>query len=145
LGAIASPMLLRALRIYQLNDGATQLAGMLKLTRFDAIRNNTKVDCKFQPNGTNWTVSSAFANGTPGPRQTQLVLGGYTNLLPAGLVPSPAPIAATLGGGGSLGLNAVSGAAGFVRFDSRGAVDFSGGGWSVQVFYLGNAGDPSAG
>jgi len=146
LGAFAVPMLMRALRIYQLNDNATQLAGMLKLTRFEAIRNNTKVDCKFQPSGAGWMVWSAFANGAPGAQQRQLALGGYANLLPAGPpVPDPAPIAATLGGGGTLGLNTVSGATGLIRFDSRGAVDFQGAAWSVQVFYLGNAGDPSAG
>jgi len=148
LGAIAVPVLIRALRIYQLNDNATQMAGMLKLTRFQAIRNNTEVDCRFRPNGAGWTVWSAFANGAPGAQQKQLVLGGYANLLPAGPpVPDPAPIAASMGGGGALGLNTVSGAAGFIRFDSRGAVDFQGEGaaWSVQVFYIGSAGDPSAG
>jgi len=144
--AVASPMLLRLVRIYQLNNSATQLAGMVKLTRFEAIRNNTKVDCKFQTNGGNWTIWSAFANGGPGAQQTQLVLGGYANMLPAGPpVPDPSAIAATLGGGGTLGLATVSGAAGFIRFDARGAVDFQGGPWSVQVFYLGNAADPSPG
>jgi prepilin-type N-terminal cleavage/methylation domain-containing protein len=146
LGAIAVPMLMRTLRIYQLNDSATQLAGILKLTRFQAIRSNTEVDCKFQPTLAGWTVWSAFANGAAGSQQTQLALGGYANLLPAGPpVPDPAPIAATLGGGGTLGLNTVSGATGLIRFDSRGAVDFQGAAWSVQVFYIGNAGDPTAG
>jgi prepilin-type N-terminal cleavage/methylation domain-containing protein len=143
LAAIASPMLVRTLRIYQLNSSATQLAEMLKLTRFEAIRKNTKADCVFQPSGTNWTVSTALANGTPGAQQTQVVLGGYANLLPAGSpVPDTTPIAGTLGGGGVL--NPVSGAAGFIRFDARGAVDFQGGPLSVQVFYIGSA-DTSAG
>jgi hypothetical protein len=143
LGAIVAPITVRTLRLYQLDDKSTQLAGMIKLTRFEAIRKNTKVDCVFQVSGANWTVSTALANGTPGAQQTQLVLGGYANLLPAGApVPDTTPIAGTLGGGGAL--NAVSGAAGLIRFDARGAVDFQGAPLSVQVFYLGSA-DTSAG
>src|SRR5262249_52465725 len=74
LAAIAVPQLMRALRVYQLNDSATQLAGMVKLTRFQAIRSNTEVDCRFQPNGAGWTIWSAFTNGAAGAQQTQLVL-----------------------------------------------------------------------
>ncbi len=145
IAAFASPMLVRAVRIYQTNSAATQLAGMLKLTRFEAIRNNTKADCRFQASGANWRVWSALANGAAGAQQTQLMLGGYATLLPAGAVPDTAPIAATLGGGGTLGLRTVSGAPGFIRYDARGAVDFQGAAWSVQIFYLGNTTDPSGG
>jgi len=145
LAAFTAPMLLRTVRVYQLNDSATQLAAMLKVTRFEAIRRNTKVDCQFEQDGANWRVWSALANGNPGARPAQLVLGGYANLLPAGPpVPDPTPIGLTLGAGGTLGLNTVSGANGFVRFDARGAVDFGGAAWVVKVFFLGSA-DSSVG
>lgn len=142
LAAIASPMLVRTLRIYQLNSSATQLAEMLKLTRFEAIRNNTRVPCGFQQNGTNWTVwKDTNGNGIPDGTETQLVMGGYADLLPAGAVPSPAPIAAAMGGGGTLTLTAVSGANGLIWFDARGAANPA----AVLVLYLGSATDASAG
>ena len=145
LGAVATPILLKNLRVYQLNDSATRLADLLKLTRFEAIRNNTKTNCQFQQNGTIWTVGVASVNGTTPVTQTQLVLGGYADMLTAGAVPDPSPIAASLGGGGTLALSTVSGANGFIRFDARGAVDFAGAPWSVQVFYLGSAADSASG
>ena len=143
LGAIASPMLMRSVRIYQLNDSATRLADIVKLTRFDAIRNNKNADVRFQQNGANWLVwRDSNINGTPDPTETQLVLGGYADMLAAGAVPNPAPIAASLGGGGTLIMNTVSGANGSIRFDARGALVPVG---NVYVFYLGNAGDPASG
>jgi len=45
ISAVAIPSITKTLRIYQLNDAATQLAGILKLTRFEAIRRNTPVNC----------------------------------------------------------------------------------------------------
>src|SRR5258708_7571721 len=88
LGAIASPMLMKAVRIYQLNDSATRLADMVKVTRFEAIRNNKKADVRFQQNGTTWLVwKDSNLNGTPDVTETQMVLGGYADMLPAGAVP----------------------------------------------------------
>jgi len=146
LGAIASPMLMKAVRIYQLNDSATRLADMVKVTRFEAIRNNKKADVRFQQNGTTWLVwKDSNLNGAPDVTETQMVLGGYADMLPAGAVPDTSPIASTLGAGGTLGLNTVSGANGSIRFDTRGAVDFGGAAWSVKVFYLGNAADTASG
>ena len=146
LGAIASPFLMRAARIYQLNDSATRLAGLLKLTRFEAIRNNTKIGCGFQQNGTTWTVwKDTNGNGNVDPTEMQLVMGGITDLLPAAAAPDPAPIAATIGGGGALALNVVSGANGLIRFDARGAVDFGAAPPAVNVLYVGSAIDATSG
>jgi type II secretory pathway pseudopilin PulG len=144
LAAIVSPLLMRSLRVYQLNDSATRLADMLKLTRFEAIRNNTKVSCVFQQTGATWTVwKDSVGNGTLDPVEVRLLLGGYADLLPGAAVPDPAAIAATVGG--TAGLSAVSGANGSVRFDSRGAVDYGGGAWVAKVFYIGNAIDATPG
>lgn len=146
LSAIASPLLLRTLRLYQLNDSATRLAGLLKLTRFEAIRNNTKVACGFQKNGATWIVwKDSNGNGQPDPQETQLVLGSYADMLPPAAAPSPAPIAATIGGGGMLALSVASGANGSITFDARGAVDFGGNPPAVRVWYLGNAADANSG
>jgi prepilin-type N-terminal cleavage/methylation domain-containing protein len=148
LSAIATPFLLRAVKMYQLNDSATRLAGMLKLTRFEAIRNNTKIGCGFQQTGTTWTVwKDTNGNGNIDVTEMQLSLGGMTDLLPAGTagMPSNAPIAATIGGGGTLALTVLSGANGLIKFDARGAVDFAGAAPTVYVLYIGNAIDSSYG
>jgi prepilin-type N-terminal cleavage/methylation domain-containing protein len=146
LAGIASPVLMRSLRLYQLNDSATQLAGLVKLTRFEAIRKNTRVSCGFQQNETTWTVwKDTISNGKPDPQETQLVLGSYADLLPASKVPDATAISNTIGGGGTLAWNVVSGANGSIRFDARGAVDFGGNPWAVYVFFLGNSTDKSAG
>jgi hypothetical protein len=139
LAAFASPMIVRALRTYELNDKATRLAGLVKLTRFEAIRTNTKVSLSLALVGGQWTASK---NG-PGANVVREVFGGSADLLPEGApIPDAQPIKDTVGGGG--GWNPLSGAAGFIRFDSRGAVDFQGAPFSVQVLYIGSA-DSSAG
>jgi len=56
LAAISVPTLLQAYRSYQLSDAASKLSGMMKTTRFSAIRKNTPINCQIQPNGTAWTV-----------------------------------------------------------------------------------------
>ena len=143
LAAIASPMLLRSLRIYQLNDSAIRLADIVKLTRFDAIRNNSKADVRFQQNAGNWTVwDDTDINGVMDSREVRLVLGGYADMLPSGAVPNVSPIAASLGGGGTLALTTASGANGSIRFDARGALVPA---TNVYVFYLGNAADAASG
>ena len=115
---------------------------MLKLTRFEAIRNNTRVACGLQQNGATWTVwKDTNGNGTPDATETQLVLGGYADLLPAASVPNPAPISAAMGGGGTLILTTVSGANNLIFFDARGAANPA----VVYVLYLGSAIDTSVG
>src|SRR5215813_455285 len=145
IGAIASPMLVRSVRAYQLNDSATRLADIVKLTRFEAIRKNKNADVRFQQNGSNWMVwNDSNINGTLDATETEIVLSGYADMLPAGVAPDSTPIAATLGAGGTLALNTVSGANGSIRFDARGAVVFPGAP-TVYVFWLGNATDTSTG
>ena len=134
LAAIASPVVVKALRTYQLSDKATRLAGLIKLTRFEAIRTNTKVKAGFQQVGGQWTVwKDSIANGAIDGNEVREVFGGSADLLAA--APNPAAIAATIGGGGTLNLSVVSGTTGFITFDARGACDFPGAP-VVYVFYL---------
>jgi Tfp pilus assembly protein FimT len=143
LAAIASPVVVKALRTYQLSDKATRLAGLIKLTRFEAIRTNTKVKAGFQQVGGQWTVwKDSIANGAIDGNEVREVFGGSADLLAA--APNPAAIAATIGGGGTLNLSVVSGTTGFITFDARGACDFPGAP-VVYVFYLGSATDAQAG
>src|SRR5450432_4615280 len=53
ISGIAIPTLTRTVRVYQLNDAANQLAGIVKFTRFQAIRNNTPISCVNSSSGAN--------------------------------------------------------------------------------------------
>ncbi|HXL21237.1 MAG TPA: GspH/FimT family pseudopilin [Candidatus Dormibacteraeota bacterium] len=141
LGAMVSPQIVRTLRTYQLNDKATRLAGLVKLTRFEAIRMNTKVSLGLVQAGGQWTVwKDTIANGAPDATEVQEVFGEPADLLAA--APNPAPIAATVG---TLNLSVKSGANGAIAFDARGAVDYGAGSPAVYVFYVGSATDPQVG
>jgi Tfp pilus assembly protein FimT len=143
--AIALPVITTVLRSYQLSDRASRLAGMIKLTRFDAIRRNTPVPLQFQQAGPTWTIwDDSNGNGQLDPTEPQMILSGDTGLL--GAAPNPALINASLGAGNSL--TPKSGANGSIFFDQRGAVTTVLGGaptGNVYALYLGNATDPSYG
>jgi Tfp pilus assembly protein FimT len=146
--AIALPVITTALRSYQLSDRASRLAGIIKLTRFDAIRRNTPVTLQFQQTGATWTIWDDSNNNTqPDPTEPQMILTGDTALLPQGSAPAPSVINASLGTGNSV--TPKSGANGAIYFDQRGAVitGIPGGSLVTNVFalYLGNPADASYG
>jgi prepilin-type N-terminal cleavage/methylation domain-containing protein len=140
---LAIPVVVRSLQSYQLNSTASQLAGMLKFAKFDAIRQNTKVSCQIKQSGANWLVW-VDSNGNliaDGP-EPQMIIGGSFTLLPTGSVPSPGPITATLGPGfSSFSWIVLSGSDTSVTYDQRGVVDPL----AVYALYLGNASDPNSG
>jgi type II secretory pathway pseudopilin PulG len=120
LTGIALPSLTRSYRTYQLNDVATRLAGMLKYTRFEAIRRNKPVTCQIRQVVGNWAVwADTNGSGTLDPNEQQLLVIGFATLLPSSGLPSPNPIIAGVGGGS---LTTYSGANNSVAFDARGAV-----------------------
>ncbi len=138
---IALPSLTRAYRTYQLNDSAERLAGMLKYTRFEAIRRNRPVNCQVQQSGADWYVwADTNGDGNVDPTETQYLMTGVVTLLPDGVAPGPAAIAATDGAS----LTTKSGSNGLVSYDARGAVLFPATP-TVYVFYLGDAGVPDYG
>jgi type IV fimbrial biogenesis protein FimT len=99
---LAIPVVVRSLQAYQLNASASQLAGMLKFTKFDAIRQNTKVSCQIAQSGSNWIVwVDSNGNGVRDGAEPEMVITGVDTLLPASSVPDPSPISATLGPGAS--------------------------------------------
>lgn len=144
--AIAIPSLMRSFRTYQLNDAVGRVSDMLKFTRFEAVRQNKQINFLMQPSGTGWIIGvDANANGTIDIAEKQQVLAGFAALLPAGAPPSTAPITTYLG---VASLTPLSGAAGSVTFDARGAVRLSIGGavsTNVDVFYLGSVTNPEYG
>lgn len=141
LTAIAIPSLMRSFRTYQLNDAATRLSDILKFTRFEAVRRNTPVTMRINnPSGTDWNVwTDSNGDSVEDATEKQIFISGFVSLLPASGLPSPTTITATLGGTGAL--TTVSGAAGFIRFDSRGAVSPL----AADVLYLGSTTNPEFG
>jgi prepilin-type N-terminal cleavage/methylation domain-containing protein len=144
--SLAIPVVVRSLQSYQLNSSASQLAGMLKFTKFDAIRQNTKVSCQIAQSGGNWIVwVDSNGNLVPDGAEPEMVIAGTTTLLPPASVPSPSPIIATLGpGASSLPWMVLSGSNTSITYDQRGVVSYLGAA-TIYALYLGNASDPSSG
>jgi prepilin-type N-terminal cleavage/methylation domain-containing protein len=150
LSAVALPAFVNAYRMYQLTDAATQFAGLLKFTRFEAIRLNTNVNFQIQQTASVPPVTNMWADSLPTPQdgvedpsEKQLLFSGTVNLVPAAAVPNAAGLPATAG---VPALATVPLANGFVTFDRRGAVFFNPPNPpQVYVFYLTNQNDPSVG
>jgi prepilin-type N-terminal cleavage/methylation domain-containing protein len=149
---LAIPVVVRSLQTYQLNSTASQLAGMLKFTKFDAIRQNTHVSFQILQNGTNWMVwADSNGDGVPDGAEPQMVIPitGNDTLLGQSSVPSPSPIVATLGVGSSAYTwTVLSGSNASIMYDQRGVVvPYAGGPPSSTVYalYLGNPSDPNSG
>jgi type IV fimbrial biogenesis protein FimT len=142
--AVSLPAFLRAYHSYQLNNAATQVADIVRLTRYEAIRLNRTVNCVIQPDATDPTMTDASmtdVNGNPltGMSSRMIVLGPSGNLA-SGSVPgaSSLPSAAALG---ATTPAAVPPAGGTVQFDARGALTSG----NVTVFYLSAPGSPDSG
>jgi prepilin-type N-terminal cleavage/methylation domain-containing protein len=140
---MAVPVVVRSLQRYQLNSTASQLAGMLKFAKFDAIRQNTTVSCQIAQQGTHWLVwVDSNGNGVADGAEPQMIVGGSFTLLPASSVPSPAPIMATLGPGfSSYSWMVLSGSNTSITYDQRGVV----GATVVYALYIGSLSDPNSG
>lgn len=148
--AMALPNFMQAYHNYQLNDGASKVADILKRTRFDAIRGDAAVNCQilagFPGAGQIAIWSDVNARGPAGPARTdtQVNLTGSVRLVAAAGVPGRVALAGRVGAGAAaqLALNPISPANGLVTFDQRGAVAAPVG---VNVMYLSYNGLPNLG
>ena len=146
MAAVAIPQAMGAYRTYQLNSSATQVAGILRFTRLEAIRQNKPVSFRSQipAAGTTrlWTdePSAAFPNGdnVAQPTENQILLNVNANFVAIGGVPNTAAITAALAAPALVGLTP---AATFLQFDQRGAVNPAG----VYAICIQNTGVPTAG
>jgi Tfp pilus assembly protein FimT len=141
LAGIGLPTFLRAYHSYQLTNAATQVADILRLTRYEAIRLNTQVNCLIQASGGNtnaWADSNK--NGVVDSGEKIALLQNWGNLVDAGTVPGTA----ALGAAAHIGTTPVnpSPTNGAVQFDARGAVIPAG---TVSVLYLANTVSPDPG
>jgi type IV fimbrial biogenesis protein FimT len=132
--AFAIPSITRSLRVYQLNDAAMRMSGILKLTRFDAIRRNTPITCQIaqDADGVSWDVwDDSNGNGRMDNGEQQIRETGNAVLIPASAVPTASSLATAVNAGS---LTTLSGSNTSVVFDQRGAVVAP----AVYVFYIGN-------
>jgi len=143
--AVGLPYFLRAYRSYQLSNAATQMADILRLTRYEAIRLNRIANCVVRPDAidptmTNASMTDVNGNALTGLGSRAVLLGSGGNLVNAGSVPgaSSLPAAAALG---ATTPTAVSPSGSTVQFDARGAVTTG----NVTVVYLNAPGSPESG
>jgi Tfp pilus assembly protein FimT len=140
---VALPSFIQAYRTYQLNDAATQVAGVLKFTRYEAIRLNvaalTPLKAQIRQAGRITNVFTDSNNtGTVQSTEKQILLSGNANLVSAATAPNTAGLATAVG---VSALTSVSLTSGFIAFDRRGAVTPA----AVNVLYIGNLALPNLG
>jgi len=143
--AISMPSFLLAMRIYRLNDAATQVAGVLKFTRYEAIRQNVSSIVGLggplnaqviQAGGITNVFTDSNYDAAVQNTEKQVLLSGNVNLVPAGT--PPGGLAAAIG---VATLTSVPLPTGAVAFDNRGAITPA----SVSVLYIGNLAFPNLG
>ncbi|HEY1482068.1 MAG TPA: GspH/FimT family pseudopilin [Candidatus Acidoferrum sp.] len=144
LAGIGLPSFLRAYHTYQLTNAAQQVADILRLTRYEAIRLNTQVNCLIQTSTSDSTMTNVWAdsnrNNAIDPGEKTVLLQSFGNLVSAGAVSG----ASALPAAANLGVTPVnpSSTNGSVSFDARGAVIPTG---TVSVLYLANTNIPDPG
>ncbi len=138
---IGMPYFLKAYQMYQLTNAASQMADILRLTRYEAIRRNTPINCIVQAPDQNSTEAwvDSTPNGAPDPTEQIIVLGSGGKVIDAGNVPAgnlavDAQVQA---------LNSQPAGNATIQFDQRGAVSAPLP-IAVNVFYLAGA-DADAG
>ena len=128
MAAVAIPQALGAYRTYQLNNAASEVAGILKFTRLEAIRQNKSVTCTGQAAPAGGTLIWTDENGDNQvqPTENQILLGTSGDTVAMGGVPNIAAIRAQLGVAAFTDATVGNG----IQFDQRGAVN------PVGVFYI---------
>lgn len=136
--AVATPAALRAYHTYQLSYSAAQLADIVRLTRYEAIRRNKPLNCVIQPSAgnpgmTQASMTDTLGNALPGVGAMTILLGPSGNLVDPGTVPgaNAFPASAQLG---PTAPAAVPANGTTLTFDARGALASG----NVTVFYLTN-------
>lgn len=149
---LAVPVILRSLQSYQLNSTASQLAGLLKFAKFEAIRQNTPIACQIQGGGTNWLVwVDSNGDSTPSGAEPRMIVGGSFSLLPASAVPDTTPITQTLGAATGTPWTVLGASNTSEWYDHRGVLCFQTASVcpappvTIYAFFVGNPNDPTAG
>ena len=142
--AVGLPAFLRAYHSYELSSAAVQVADILRLARYEAIRLNKPVGCMIGPSASSpgmtnlWVDSNG--NGQLDVGEKMVLLGSSGNLVDGGTVPNTAGLVS--GAVGSVSAVAPSPSSAEIWFDARGALSPP---TSVNVFFLASAMAPEAG
>ena len=143
---IGMPAFLRAYHAYQLSNAASQMADILRFTRYEAIRMNTQLNCQIQPYPGDPTMTSVWADANKNNQldttEQQILLGSGGNLVDPGSVPGGAALIAAANISSATTTPPATGTA--IGFDSRGAV-LPLNAPSVYLFYLASINGPEAG
>src|ERR1700736_4360930 len=139
ISGVALPGFLQAYQGYQVGSAASQVSGVLKFTRYEAIRRNTPINCLIKQNAGVTTVwADSNNNGTLDNTEKVATFAGNVNVVAAGGVPLATALATAAG---VPALTSVSNTNGTVQFDPRGALNPAG----AYVLYVGNTGVATAG
>jgi prepilin-type N-terminal cleavage/methylation domain-containing protein len=142
--AVGLPAFLRAYHSYELSSAAVQVADILRLARYEAIRLNKQVPCQIAPSSSNpgmtdvWVDSNG--NGLLDTGEKMILLGSSGNLVDGGTVPNTSTLITSAVG--SVSTTAPSPTSSTITFDARGALNPP---TSVNVFYLASSLAPEAG
>jgi prepilin-type N-terminal cleavage/methylation domain-containing protein len=140
---IGLPSFLRAYHSYQLSNAASQVADILRLSRYEAIRRNRRVDCVVQTSSTDPTLTNIWADsdqdGVQDSSEKTILLGTGGNLVAAGSVPNTAGLIAAAVSGTTPATPSPTSSK--ITFDARGAATTA----NVNVYYLASTIAPEAG
>jgi len=142
--AIGLPAFLRAYHSYLLTNSASQMADILRLSRYEAIRLNKQVNCQIQQTyAGDPTLTLVWAdsnrNGVQDIGEKMIVLGASGNLVDGSSIPGTSAMLSQAVSG--VTPNTPSPTSGVITFDARGAVTPA----NVNAFYLSSAIAPEAG
>jgi type IV fimbrial biogenesis protein FimT len=127
LASIALPTMVGAIQSYRLNSAAQQVANLIELTRYSAIRRNSLMSLQMTvKNGSTVFYVDLNGNGSPDPIEPMVMLPSDMQLANH----QPLTPAAT-----STGLAPTQDFTSQITFDYRGTVNFSGGG-AVAAYFL---------
>jgi prepilin-type N-terminal cleavage/methylation domain-containing protein len=125
--SIALPMLVGAIQGYRLNSVAQQVANLIELTRYTAIRRNSLMTLQMKPvNGNTVFFIDLNGNGQPDANEPMVMLPSDMQLA-NGQTATP--------NSSSIGLGATQDFAGKITFDYRGTVNFPAGG-VINPYFL---------
>lgn len=139
--AFAAPSLIGTYRSYQMDDMASQVAGQIKFTRYEAIRRNNITRCLNSPQAAQGGLLTIYTrdplapddNVQPNEKQMVFAANAPATLVDAGTVPSSGSLAAAVKAGA---LATVPPNNGTITFDGRGAKTAPAG---TSVYWVGNA------
>jgi len=126
--SVAMPMMIGAIQSYRLNSAAQQVANLIDLTRYTAIRNNkvTSLQSTVQ-NGTNILYIDLNGDGQMQANEPRVMLPSDIVFANGdSLIPARA----------STGLANMQDFSNQIAFDSRGVLNFAGGGIAPVPYFL---------